>query len=112
MIFAWEVKPILFVYLALHLYNMYLTIYYFLNRNKQITLKSWGPLMTQVMVYVLPLLMYGLSLITAFWPIRVAWAMLACLQVLDAFPLISHVLTCVLITCYYFLLEVSPQYMI
>lgn len=112
MVFAWEPKPILFVYVALHLYNLYLTIYYILSRNKIIILKSWGPLMTQVMVYVLPILMYGLSMITVFWPFRVAWAVLSCLQVLDAFPIISHVLACALGACYFFLEEVSPQYAI
>jgi hypothetical protein len=68
--------------------------------------------MTQVMVYTQPLLMYGLSVFTYYWPFRVTWAVLACLRILDVFPVFNHVATCVLITSYFFVPQINPQYFI
>lgn len=68
--------------------------------------------MTQIMVYTQPILMYGLSLFTYYWPFRVVWAVLACLQVLDIFPVFNHITCCLLITSYFFVPSIDPQYVI
>lgn len=112
LIFRWEIKPVLFVYLALHAYSLYMCIHFLINRNKIVHYKRWGPLMTQVMVYTQPLLMYGLSMITYYKPFRVTWAVLACLKVLDIFPAFNHVACCVLITSYFYVPHINPQYII
>lgn len=59
--------------------------------------------MTQVMVYTLPILMYMLSLVAKPYPIKAAWAVVSCLQVLDRFTKISHFVSCVLIAGLFFL---------
>ena len=64
------------------------------------------------MVYTQPLIMYTVSIITNYYPFRVLWAVLACLQVLDIFPIFNHFLCCALITCYFFVPQLQPQYKI
>lgn len=38
------------------------------------------------------------------------WAVLACLQVLDSFPKITHLASCLIISCYFFVPDTGPQY--
>lgn len=102
----------MFVYIALHLYNLYLLATSILNRRQVVNIKTWGPLMTQVMVYVQPLLMFGLSMISQYEPLRVVWAVLACLQVLDSFPKITHFASCLIMSCYFFVPDIGLQYAI
>lgn len=66
--------------------------------------------MTQIMVYTQPLLMYGLSMMSVYQPIKILWASLACLQVLDVFPIFSHFMSCFLVTCYFYVQEFGQQY--
>lgn len=68
--------------------------------------------MTQVMVYTQPLLMYSLSLISANEHIKVIWAVLASLQVLDIFPAFNHFMCCIIITFFFFVPFINPQYAI
>lgn len=115
MLFARNLKPDIFAYIGVHVYNLYLCIYSLAQRNKKYYIKTWGPLMTQVMVYVQPLIMYILSLMTKYMPFRVLWAVLACLQVLDIFPVFNHILVCILVTCFFFVpetAEIGQQYSI
>jgi len=62
--------------------------------------------MTQVMVYTLPIVMYGLSIISEPYPLKVTWAILGCLQVLDLFTPINHFVCCLLVAFLFFF----PQY--
>lgn len=111
-LFDGVVKPQIFLYVVAHLYNLYLCILYFINRNTRARIKTWGPLMTQVMVYTLPILIYILSLISDNWTIKIVWAVLACLQMLDFVPKLNHFLICVMITFFFFGHWISPQYVI
>lgn len=106
------IKPQIFLYVAAHLYNLYLCILYFINRNAIVRIKTWGPLMTQIMVYTLPILIYILSLLSDNWTIKIVWAVLACLQMLDFLPKLNHCLICVMITVFFFGHWISPQYVI
>lgn len=63
--------------------------------------------MTQVMVYTLPIVMYGLSIISEPYPLKVTWAILGCLQVLDLLTAINHFACCLLVTLLFFLPEYS-----
>lgn len=112
LIFEGKVKPILFAYLCTHAYNLYVCFHAFINRHKIVHIKTWGPLMTQVMVYTKPLLMYIMSLISNYYPFRISWAVLACLQVFDIFPYFNHLVCCILITCFFFVPHMQPQYVI
>lgn len=110
MLFSAEAKPIIFVYIATHGYNLYLLFYYLINWKKENEYRQWGPLMTQIMVYSQPILMEIMSLISFYWPIKVIWSILACLQLLDIFPKVNHFICCVLLSSYYFYPSADLQY--
>ena len=74
--------------------------------------KKWGPLMTQIMVYTLPIFLYLFNLMTTNQGLRMAWAGLACLQILHLFPMFNHLMCCSLVTFYIFMDSEIPQYSI
>ena len=66
--------------------------------------------MTQVMVYTLPILMYLLSIMSEHRPLKVAWAAVACLQILNIFPTFNHSVCCILTSVFIYLPLDIPQY--
>ena len=68
--------------------------------------------MTQIMVYVLPMLMYFMSLLSEEHVLRVTWAILSSFQILNIFTLITHIACCALVSFYIYLPSQYKQYSI
>jgi hypothetical protein len=54
--------------------------------------------------------MYGLSIISTNWYIKVIWAMVACLQVLDRVSKLNHLVCCGVVSWYFFGRGSAGQY--
>ena len=107
----WEVRPDTCLWAGVNIFGVVMA-FRALFANGEPATKKWGPLMTQIMVYILPILLYSFSLMTQELGLKMAWAGIACLQILQVFPLFTHCLCCALTTFYFYLRDDIPQYQI
>jgi hypothetical protein len=107
-----DINPEILLYIFLHILNLYLLIFYIHHHDTKLLNVTWGPPMTQVMVYVTPLLMYSLSMISVNYYIQVIWGVVACMQVFDKLSKVNHLVCCVVVAVFFFGDGIGVQYVI